>query len=222
MPPELIEFLKAYFGGRQQQQQTDPYQGMAALLREARNDPQRDHNKQWTMTGPGGGFDMAKAAGFFGPELSPTAKLASQGPSAVNQWAQIATGPATPMQGPVRPGEDLGDFQEGAVPGIDTRQLSALMRQREQTLNPVGIPDQGRVTGVFGYESPLPQGASRVFNPGGMPGVGMVKRGEEVGFAGSGRPTGVTSGTYNFPSGGRPTTYKSNKRRGFGFGGIMR
>lgn len=66
---------------------------MVDLITALRNDPQADRNKMWTMTGPGGGFDMAKEAGFFGPQVSPEAKLASQGASAVNQWAQLGQVP---------------------------------------------------------------------------------------------------------------------------------
>lgn len=106
MPPnQLASLFQLLLGGGQQPQAPsgqidfskvdpntpiageDPYSPVA-FLRALRNDPVGDRNKQWTMTGPGGGFDMAKEAGFFGPQPNAEAKLASQGPSAANQWAQ--------------------------------------------------------------------------------------------------------------------------------------
>jgi hypothetical protein len=133
MPPEFLQMLQRMLQTQGQPAPQPQGNGMVDLVTALRNDPQGDFNKHWTQVGPGGGFDMAKDAGFFGAQASPQAKQASQGRSAVDQ----AVGPLAMV---------------GAQP------------------NP-GIQ-------VPGYQSPTPQGVSKLVNPqGGVDFVGQPQYG---------------------------------------------
>lgn len=210
---EFLAFAKALGIGQPQQQQQGGGLDLRGLLQEMRNDPQGDYNKQWTKTGPGGGFDMAKSAGFFGAPTPPEVARASQGMTAQNQWEKLQ------------------------YPGSPVSQLIDQATQFRQSQVPIGMPDPGVVTGHSGYESHTPEGMSRLegagrtalvghlFNPvtgqwesnqegGTMRTAGMVPKAQR-------KVTAPMPGLYNFPAGG-VTSYTPPPSRSFGFGGLLR
>lgn len=169
-----------------------PENPMAPLFaRLANPDPVGERNRQWNQTGPGGGFDMAKEAGFFGAGLTPEARMASQGPTAQNQWAQL-----------------------GGVQDIDPVALATLMAGMQR--NTDGLPSPGVVTGRDApFVSPGPAGASRLPVEGG----GMEIVGQKPGMGGGNLLGFSTPGRNTTPT--KPKTRPRPKMNaGYQFGGF--
>lgn len=117
-PDMLMEIFKHM--GQQPQQQQQP-QDLGALLGQLRNDPQGDANHSY-MPGMNNASNPF-SNGFFqssASQMTPEARLASQGPSAMNQWGAM-----------------------GQVGGVDPNVLQGLNQQVQQTrsANPHAAPD---------------------------------------------------------------------------------
>lgn len=128
-----------------QPQATSGGTDMGSLLAQLRNDPVGDRNRNYAA-----GTDNAAnpfANGFFqnsAADMTPEARLASQGRSAANQWGQL-----------------------GQLPGVDAGKLTALMGQMTPTPGPAATPDamtsdpyfQRRMDRMFGERTDLPKPA---------------------------------------------------------------
>lgn len=133
-----------------QPQATSGGADMGSLLAQLRNDPVGDRNRNYAA-----GTDNAAnpfANGFFqnsAADMTPEARLASQGRSAANQWGQL-----------------------GQLPGVDAGKLSALMGHMTPTPGPMATPDamtsdpyfQRRMDRMFGERTDLPAPAFDRYN----------------------------------------------------------
>lgn len=86
--PNFLAFMEKMLGRQQQQAPAGP--DLSALLSQIRNDPQGDANRAYVPghEGPGNPFNN----GFFNnsaSNLTPEGRMATQGRSAQNQWAQL-------------------------------------------------------------------------------------------------------------------------------------
>lgn len=96
--PNFLTLMTKMLGGQQQQAPTGP--DLGALLAQIRNDPQGDANRGYVAGHDGAGNPFSN--GFFNDtaaQMSPEARMATQGRSAKNQWAQLGQNPGVEASG---------------------------------------------------------------------------------------------------------------------------
>ncbi len=105
MNPQMMQMLMQMLAPQQQQMPQGPDFG--SLLTQMRNDPQGDRNKSYIPGEMNGSNPFSNGFFNFGAkDMTPEARMATQGRSAMNQWAQ-----------------------KGQVPGVDAGGLQSLMGQ---------------------------------------------------------------------------------------------
>lgn len=110
MPPELLQLLQAILGGGQRQAAPQGGQpNVLDILRATDTDPVGTANKLSGLPSYAPGSQSPFNTGFFSPSLTPEARIASQGNSAINQWAQL-----------------------GGVQGVDAGKVQGLTQQKNQ------------------------------------------------------------------------------------------
>lgn len=155
-----------------------PQQDLSGLLAQLRNDPQGDANKGYI---PGvSNASSPFSNGFFNDSaasMSPEGRMATQGRSAMNQWAQ-----------------------QGAVPGVDASALQSLMGQMTPLPGPQATPSESFSDPFFMRRKGIgPYSADNQFDGMFQQGPGMranPKTGETpYGFLGQSElPPGIVAG----------------------------